>query len=222
MSETTASIPATRDLGGVTIPAPGTFAIDASHSTVQFVARHMMVSKVRGSFDDYSGTITIAEDPLQSSVEVALEAASVNTRDETRDGHLKSADFFDADNHPKITFRSTGVKQRSETELTVTGDLTIRGITKPVSMQVQLIGAWDTAYWESKDDDWKNFGPVRRIGFTGTLTVNRHDWGVSWQDEMDNGGIVVSDEIELRLDVEALSDEDVQRAEREAKDWKAA
>lgn len=199
------------------------WTFEPGHTEVRFRARHMMVTYVEGLFKDVHGSAEIDREHLgRASCEVEIETDKLWTGEDQRDAHLKSADFFDADNHPKITFRSTGVKQRSETELTVTGDLTIRGITKPVSMQVQLIGAWDTAYWESKDDDWKNFGPVRRIGFTGTLTVNRHDWGVSWQDEMDNGGIVVSDEIELRLDVEALSDEDVQRAEREAKDWKAA
>src|SRR5690554_5632751 len=112
MSTTENAIIATREFGGVQVPKPGSFVIDPSHSTVQFVARHMMVSKVRGTFEDYSGTIEIAEDPLQSSVEVSIDVAGITTRDEGRDGHLKSADFFDVENHPTITFRSTGVRHK--------------------------------------------------------------------------------------------------------------
>ncbi len=191
MSETTASIPASREFGGVTIPAPGTFAIDASHSTVQFVARHMMVSKVRGSFDDYSGTITIAEDPLQSSVEVALEAASVNTRDETRDGHLKSADFFDAENHPQITFRSTGVRQVQGSTFEVDGELTIRGVSKPLTLEVELEGLGQ--------DPWGN----ERIGFSTQVELDREEFGLTWNQALETGGVLVGRKVRIDIDVEA-------------------
>lgn len=199
------------------------WTFEPGHTEVRFRARHMMVTYVEGLFKDVHGRMELdRQDPERASCEVVIETKKLWTGEEQRDAHLFSADFFDAEQHPKITFRSTGVKQRSETELSVTGDLTIRGVTKPVCMAVTVVGSWDTPYWESKGDDWKNFGPIRRVGFTGTLTVNRHDWGVSWQDHMDEVGVVVSDEIELRIDAEALSDEDVTRAEQEAKAWKAA
>lgn len=197
------------------------WTFEPGHTEARFRARHMMVTYVDGLFKDVHGHLEWDPDALhRASCEVTIDAANLWTGEPLRDAHLRSADFFHVEEHPTIAFRSTRVDRHSETELGLHGELTIRGITRPVRMDVLYIGGWDTPYWESKEGEWRNFGPVRRIGFTGVSTVNRHDWGVSWQDEMPGGGLVVSDAIALRIDVEALRDEDVARAEREVGEWK--
>ncbi|HUR76497.1 MAG TPA: YceI family protein, partial [Acidimicrobiales bacterium] len=155
---TTATVPAT---------LTGTYAIDPTHSRIGFVARHAMVTKVRGSFNDFSGSGYFdAENPANSHLQLTIQAASIDTRNADRDGHLKSNDFFDMETYPEITFTSTGVEQVDAENYRVTGDLTIKGVTKPVSVDFEYTG---TAV-----DPFQN----TRIGLEGKTTVNRKDWGV--------------------------------------------
>src|SRR5687767_6423477 len=160
------------------VPAAGTYAIDASHSGVEFSVRHLGLSKVRGRFPSFSGEITIAEEPTASSVEVSIDIASVDTRDEGRDTHLRSADFFDAEQFPAMTFRSTGVRPAGS-EWKVDGELTIRGTTRPVVLDVEFEG--------SATDPWGN----DRIGFSASAEVNREDFGLTWNQALETGGVLV-------------------------------
>jgi polyisoprenoid-binding protein YceI len=193
MSETqTPSTPTTREFGSVTIPAPGTFAIDASHSTVQFVARHMMVSKVRGKFGSYSGTITVADDPLQSSVQISIDPSTVDTGDEGRDGHLTSPDFFDVASYPEITFTSTAVRQDDGATFVVDGDLTVHGVTKPVTLAVDFEGVGQ--------DPWGG----ERIGFSTEIELDREDFGLTWNQALETGGVLVGKKIRIDIDIEAV------------------
>lgn len=197
-----------------------TWTFEPGHTEVRFRARHMMVTYVDGLFKDVQGWLQWDPNhPEDARCEATIDARRLWTGEEQRDAHLRSPDFFDVESHPTITFASTDVKQRSETELLVQAEITLRGISRPVTANVFYVGSWDTPYWESKNGQWRDFGPVRRVGFTGALQVNRHDWNVSWQDTLHRGGVVVSDEIDLRLDVEALRDEDVARAKRELEQW---
>lgn len=199
------------------------WTFEPGHTEVRFRARHMMVAFVEGLFKDVHGWAEWAPgEPEGASCEATIDAAKLWTGVEARDQHLRSGDFLDVEHHRTITFRSTGLTQRSETEYELEGDLTVRGVTRPVALNVAYIGGWGTSFWESKGDEWRDFGPVRRVGFTATTRIDRRAWGVSWQDRLDRGGVVVSDHIALRIDVEALRDEDVARATRAAVAWKGA
>ena len=173
------------------IPA-GTWTIDASHSEVGFTVRHLMVSKVRGLFEQFEGTIEIAEDPLDSSVHVEVDLSSINTRDPQRDAHLRSADFFEVEAHPKMTFDSTGVRQVSDGEFVVSGDLTIKGTTKGVELALEFNGVGG--------DPWGG----TRAGFTAETEISRKDFGVDFEIPMDGPGVVVGDKIKVVLEVEAV------------------
>jgi polyisoprenoid-binding protein YceI len=180
-----------------TVTAPstvtGAYAIDASHSRIGFVARHAMVTKVRGSFNEFEGTGYFdADQPANSHLELVIKAASIDTRNADRDGHLRGNDFFDMDEYPKITFRSTSVEQTGHAEYRVTGDLTIKGITKPVSVDFDYTGA--------VVDPWGN----QRIGLEGNTTINRKDWGVSWNAALEAGGVLVSEKVTLEFEVSAV------------------
>ena len=168
----------------IQIPA-GTWAVDASHTEVGFVARHLMVSKVRGTFREVSGTVQVAEDVTQSSVEVEARIASVETGSADRDAHLKSADFFDAEQYPVMTFRSTSFDGES-----LTGDLTIKDVTQPVTFDVEFGGVGQDPYGNTK------------AGFEATTTVNRKDWGLTWNAAVEGGGVLVSDKITITIDVQ--------------------
>ena len=172
------------------IPA-GTWTIDPSHSEVGFSVRHLMVSKVKGNFETFEGTITIAEDPLQSSVTAEVDLSSINTRDEQRDGHLRSADFFEVDEHPKLTFTSTSVEP-SGGDYKVTGDLTIKGTTKSVVLDLEFNGV--------HPDPWGG----TRAGFSAETEISRKEFGVDFEIPMDGGGVVVGDKIKVLLEVEAV------------------
>ncbi len=163
----------------------GTWAIDPTHTEVGFVARHLMVSKVRGSFTDVSGTVTVAENVTESVANVVIKTASVSTGTADRDGHLKSADFFDAETYPDMTFVSTGFDGE-----TLTGDLTIKDVTKPVTLDVQFNGV--------ATDPWGN----EKAGFEATADINRTDWGLTWNANLEKGGVLVSEKIKLVLDVQ--------------------
>ena len=166
------------------IPA-GTWAVDPSHTEVGFVARHLMVSKVRGYFKDVSGTVEVAEDITKSVVNVTAQIASVETGSADRDAHLKSADFFDAEQFPVMTFTSTSFDGE-----TLTGELTIKDVTKPVTFDVEFGGVGQ--------DPWGN----TKAGFEATTTVNRKDWGLTWNAAVEGGGVLVSDKITINIDVQ--------------------
>lgn len=197
------------------------WTFEPGHTEVRFRARHMMVTFVEGLFKDVHGWVAwTSGEPERAHCEATIDAARVWTGVEERDRHLRSSDFLDVERHRTIAFKSTGVTQRSETEYGLDGELTLRGVTRSITLNVVYIGAWDTSYWESKDGEWRDFGPVRRAGFTATVAIDRRAWGVSWQQRLDRGGVVVGDDIALRIDVEALRDEDIARAERAVAAWK--
>jgi polyisoprenoid-binding protein YceI len=170
----------------------GDYTIDTAHSRIGFVARHAMVTKVRGQFEDYTATAHVdTENPAASSAEVTINVASIDTGNADRDAHLRSPDFFDAEKYPTITFRSTDV-QRDGQELTVTGDLTIKDVTKPVTIVFEEAG--------SAVDPFGN----TRVGFEGAVTVNRKDWGLTWNAALETGGVLVSEKVKLEFDVSAI------------------
>ncbi len=171
----------------------GTYTLDPGHSRIGFVARHAMVTKVRGSFGQFEGTGFLdAEDPTRSHLELTIQAASIDTGNADRDGHLKSNDFFDMETYPEIRFASTAVEQVEADSFKVTGDLTIKGITKPVTVDFEYTG--------SAVDPFQN----QRIGFEGKTTVNRKDWGVSWNAALEAGGVLVGEKVTLEFDVSAI------------------
>ncbi len=171
----------------------GTWTIDPSHSRIGFVARHAMVTKVRGSFNEFEGTADLdGSDPASSSAQVTISAKSIDTRNAQRDEHLRSNDFFAMDEHPTITFASTGVARVADGEFELTGDLTIKGVTKSVTVPFTFEGI-------STDP----FGNLR-AGFEGALAVNRKDWGVSWNAGLEAGGVLVSEKITLELEISAI------------------
>jgi len=169
----------------------GTYTIDTAHSTVGFVARHAMVTKVRGSFTEFEGTAVVAEDLTQSTAAITIKVDSINTRNEQRDGHLRSNDFFDIENHPEISFVSTSVIPNGDV-LSVTGDLTIKGTTKPVTIDFEFTG--------SATDPFGN----ERVGFEGSVVVNRKEWGVNWNAALEAGGVLVSEKVTLEFDISAI------------------
>jgi polyisoprenoid-binding protein YceI len=178
-----------------TVPATlaGTYTIDPTHSRIGFVARHAMVTKVRGSFNEFDGSGYFdAGNPANSRLALTIQAASIDTRNADRDAHLKSNDFFDMVNYPEITFTSTAVEQVDAENYRVIGDLTIKGVTRPVTVDFEYTG---TAV-----DPFGN----TRIGFEGKTTVNRKDWGVSWNAALEAGGVLVSEKVLLEFEVSAI------------------
>ena len=174
----------------------GIYALDPTHSRIGFVARHAMVSKVRGSFNEFEGSGYFdVEEPANSKLALTIQAASIDTRNADRDGHLKSNDFFDMETYPEITFASTGVEQVEADNFRVTGDLTIKGITKPVTIDFEYTG---TAV-----DPYQN----QRIGFEGSTKVNRKDWGINWNAALDAGGVLVGEKVTLEFEVSAIRTE---------------
>ena len=169
----------------------GTWTIDASHSEVGFTVRHLMVSKVRGNFETFEGAIEIADDPLNSKVHVEVDLNSINTRDEQRDGHLRSADFFEVEKFPKMTFTSSSVEAKGS-DYVVTGDLTIKGVTKVVTLDLEFNGV--------HPDPWGG----TRSGFSAETEISRSDFGIDFSIPMDGGGVVVGDKIKVVLEVEAV------------------
>jgi polyisoprenoid-binding protein YceI len=174
------------------LPAPGTYAIDASHSSVTFSARHLMVSKVRGRLAVTGGAIVVSDQPEHSSVEATIDAASVQSGDPKRDEHLRSPDFFDAENYPEISFRSLRVVNKGDGEFTLVGDLTVRNVTKPVELDGEYLGTQDSPFGDT------------RIGFTAETEVNRKDWGLEWNMALETGGVLVGEKIKLTIDIEAI------------------
>jgi polyisoprenoid-binding protein YceI len=185
-----------------------TWMFEPGHTEVEFRARHMMVTWVRGLFKDVHGTLELDfERSLEASFTGEIAAAGVWTGQDQRDEHLRSADFFDVDRHPKITFAGRFSERTGDTSFKGLVELTIRGLTRSVPLDVAYLGEWRTPFWVGDE----NRGELRRIGFEAHARINRHDFGVSWQDELPGGGVVVSNEIELAIDAEAILLEDLER-----------
>jgi polyisoprenoid-binding protein YceI len=170
---------------------PGIWNVDPVHSSVGFVARHLMVSKVRGRFGSFSGTITIAENRLESKVEATVDVGSISTGDDTRDAHLKSPDFFDAEKYPTMTLVSTGIEEDGDDYVLHT-DVTIRGITKPVDFELEFDGV--------SGDPWGG----TRAGFSAEAEVNRKDWGLEWNQVLETGGVMLGEKVKMQIDVQAV------------------
>jgi polyisoprenoid-binding protein YceI len=177
----------------VTVPGltAGTWTIDPVHSEVGFSVRHLMVSKIKGGFEKFEGAITVGEDALASAVEASIDVTSINTREPNRDAHLRSADFFEVDKYPAITFTSTGIEPKGG-DYAVTGDLTIKGVTKSVVLELEFNGV--------NGDPWGG----TRAGFTAETEISRSDFGVDIQLPLDGGGVVVGDKIKITLEIEAV------------------
>jgi polyisoprenoid-binding protein YceI len=185
-----------------------TWIFEPGHTEAEFRARHMMVTWVRGLFKDIHGRLELDFDRcLDATFEGEIDAARIWTGEPDRDAHLRSADFFDVENHPKITFSGRFTDQTGASTYKGEVELTIRGVTRTVPLDVHYLGDWKTPFWAGEE----NKGEMRRVGFEATTRINRHDFGVSWQDEIPGGGVVVSNEIELVMDVEAILLEDLER-----------
>jgi polyisoprenoid-binding protein YceI len=184
------SATAQNEAGSAVASLAGSWKIDPAHSGVEFVVTHLMISKVRGRFSDISGSVTTDGTPEGSRIEAEIGAASITTNDAGRDTHLRSADFFDVEKYPKIRFVSIEVKSTGSDEFVVTGDLTIRGVTRPVDMKVTSEGL--------TRDPWGN----DRAGFSGTLKIDRREFGLTWNQALEAGGVMVSNEVKLTIDVE--------------------
>jgi polyisoprenoid-binding protein YceI len=185
-----------------------TWIFEPGHTEAEFCARHMMVTWVRGLFKDIHGRLELEWDRcLGATFGGEIDAAGIWTGDPHRDGHLRSADFLDVANHPKITFSGRVTDRTGSMTFKGEVDLTIRGVTRAVPLDIVSLGEWKTPFWVGDE----NKGELLRIGFEGTANINRRDFGVSWQDEMPGGGVVVGDEIGLKLDVEAIRLDDLER-----------
>jgi polyisoprenoid-binding protein YceI len=183
---TTATGPALTEL-------TGTYTLDPAHSRIGFVARHAMVTKVRGAFNDFEGTAILdGADPASSSAQVTISAASIDTRNAQRDEHLRSNDFLAMADYPQITFVSTGARQVDDGTFELTGDLTIKGVTNSITIPFTFEGA-------AKDP----FGNLR-VGFEGAVTINRKDYGITWNAALETGGVLVSDKVTLEFELSAV------------------
>jgi polyisoprenoid-binding protein YceI len=187
----------TQTVQTVTIPGyrAGVWQIDPSHSDVSFTVRHMMVSKVRGQFTEFEGTVVTGQDPTLSSVTATITLDSIDTRNEQRDAHIRSADFFDTAEYPTMSYRSTGLVDNGDGTWTVDGELSLHGVTKSVPLTLEVNGF--------TPDPW---GGVR-AGFSATAELNRRDFGIDISLPMDGGGVVVGDKISIALEIEAVLDQ---------------
>ena len=168
------------------------YEIDPAHSNLQFSVRHLMMSNVRGTFTGVQGTVRFdPANPSSAAIEASVDVASVNTNDQARDGHLKSGDFFDAEKYPKITFRSTKVDKQGDSGFTVLGDLTLHGVTKPVTLQVEEVSG------EAKDPWGKT-----RFGASAKTKIKRSDFGLTWNAALETGGVMVGDDVKLDFELE--------------------
>ena len=174
---------------------------EPGHTAAEFCVRHMMVTYVRGHFKNIRGSLVFdPANPSGASVEATIDAAGLWTGEPDRDTHLRSADFLDVTNYPTITFTGNRVEIIGESEGIMTGDLTIRGVTRSVPLRVRFLGRWETPWWEDGVDK----GPKTRAGFTATAMINRHEFGVSWNAPLDKGGVVVGKLVEITIDAEAI------------------
>ncbi|MGO9873671.1 MAG: YceI family protein [Acidimicrobiia bacterium] len=174
------------------LPAPGAWVLDTTHTDVSFTARHLMVTKVRGRFPVQSGTVTIAENPLESSVVAVIDVAGVNSGEPGRDDHLRNSDFFEVETYPTITFRSTKVEDAGDGEYTVTGDLTIKDVTRPVTLDLEYLGTIASPWAD------------QRAGFSASAEISRKDWGLEYNMALEAGGVVIGDKVKLNIEAEAI------------------
>ena len=178
---------------------------EPGHTAAEFKARHMMVTWVRGLFKDVHGSLDFdPRDPTKLVVDVVIDASRIWTGEPDRDAHLRSADFLDVEHYPTITFKSTRVQLFGENEYRVYGNLTIRGVTKEICLDVRYLGTWETPWWEAGVDR----GPKLRAGFTGSTVINRYDFNVNWNDKIPKNGIVVGEDVWLIIDAEAVLEVD--------------
>ena len=187
---TTEMAPLVRTVDGRDVPAVGTWVIDPTHTQAEFVARHLMVTKVRGGFADISGTIDVAETPSDSTVEVVLKTASVSTGTDDRDAHLKSPDFFNVEEYPEIRFVSSTVAP-SGSGWRLNGDLTIKDVTKPVVLDFEFLGI--------SSDPWGN----QKAAFSASTEIDREEWDLTWNVPLDGGGVLVSKKVTLDIEAQA-------------------
>ena len=184
----------TRTVNGIELPPVGTYAFDQAHTTIGFVARHML-SKVRGRFAEYDGEVTIGERPEDSSVRIDIRSGSITTDTQMRDDHLRSGDFLDVEKYPTLTFRSTGVRVGEGPSFLLDGDLTIRGVTRPVTLAAEFLG----------------HGPGMQGGtlaaFTAKTTIEREDWDLTWNVAVETGGVLVGKKVDVEIDAELLLEE---------------
>lgn len=169
----------------------GTWKADPTHTKISFTVKHLMISKVRGTFDSFDVTIVTAEDPKDSTIEAVIDVASVNTGVKDRDNHLRTSDFFLVEEYPTMTFRSTSLSADGD-DFTVVGDLTLRGVTKPVTLKGEFGGVITDPYG------------LTRAGATATTTINRQDFGVSWNAAIEAGGMTLGDNVKIELDLEVV------------------
>ncbi len=181
-----------RTVEGIELPAPGTFVLDTAHTRVGFVARHLMVSKVRGHFADFSGSVTIAEDPYASSAEATIQTASLTTGSDDRDKHMHSSDFLAAQEFPTMTFRSTRVTRIERGTITVVGDLTIKDVTREVELAVEVDGV--------ATDPWGG----ERLALTARTSIDREDFGMTWNVALETGGVLVSKRVDIEIEAQAV------------------
>jgi polyisoprenoid-binding protein YceI len=182
----------TRTIEGLEAPAPGDWVLDGAHTNLMFVARYAMLTKVRGHFKGFEGTIHVAEKPEDSWVELTIDASSITTDNDTRDNHLRSGDFLDLENHPTLTFRSTKIELLGDSQLRVTGDLTIRGVTKEVVLDAEYVGTAKDAYGRP------------RVAFSAKTEIDRDEFGVNWNMALETGGFLVGKRVQVELEVQAL------------------
>lgn len=183
---------AARTWDGAEFPAPGVWTIDKAHTTVEFTARHLMVARVKGRFAEFSGELRVADDPRDSTVDVTIDVASIDTREEQRDAHLRSPDFFDVERYPTMTFRGTRVEHAGGDRWLVHGDLTIRDVTRPVTLEAEFHGA--------VGDPWGG----QRAVFSAETAVKREDFGLTWNVALEAGGWLVGSEVRVGIEVEAV------------------
>jgi polyisoprenoid-binding protein YceI len=182
----------TREWEGLTIPTPGSFSLDVAHTTIGFSVKHMMISKVRGRFEEFTGTINIAENPLESTAEATIKTASINTNQADRDNHLRSDDFFSAEKYENITFRTTRIAGHSGDEFKVVGELTIRDVTKEIELTLEF-GGVGTSPWGAEV-----------FGFSLTGEIDREEFGLTWNQALETGGVVVGKKVKLEIEGEAV------------------
>jgi len=192
MTEQTAQTTALRVVDGVSLPVAGTYVIDPTHTRVGFVARHLMVTKVRGAFLEYAGTITIGDDVASSTAEATIQTASVNTGTADRDAHLRSGDFFDAETYPTMTFANAKVLSQDGDEFVVEGDLTIKDVTRPVTLKVELDGVANDPFGNTK------------LAVTAKTEIDREDFGLTWNVALESGGVLVSKKITIEIEAQAV------------------
>jgi polyisoprenoid-binding protein YceI len=183
---------ATRQFEGLTIPVAGTYELDPNHKRVGFVVRHLMVSKVRGDFGEATATITVTDDPMQTSVTATINTASVNTGQTDRDNHLRSGDFFEVEKYPTMEFRSTGIKSHDGDEFIVDGELTIKDVTRPVELKVEFEGVGRSPYGQDV------------FGFSASTEIDREDWGLTWNRALEQGGVMVAKKVKIEIEGEAI------------------